>query len=135
MLAQNFKTATDLEITEDEHAALIAVLGMLERGELAHDRSKTGMLPNGFNMDCWGSQTECGTVGCIYGWCRFVSKNTNLFDNEPPAIDCLFRVDHIHNELRRWEEITPDHAAAALRNYLTLGEARWNEVLNFTENP
>jgi hypothetical protein len=28
-----------------------------------------------------------------------------------------------------WHVITPEQAAAALRNYLTLGEPRWGDVL------
>ena len=39
MLAQNFLTPSDLKIKDDLHAALIQVLGMLERGELIHARS------------------------------------------------------------------------------------------------
>ena len=132
MLAQNFKTAIDLGITSAEHDVLIKVLGMLERGELVHDRRGTGRLPNGFNMDHWGSQTECGSVGCIYGWCRFVGKSDMLFEKEPPAVKRLFRVDHLHDEVKQWSDITPDQAASALRNYLTLGEARWGEVLGIT---
>lgn len=34
MLAQNFKTAADLDLADAEFEALVKVLGMLERGEI-----------------------------------------------------------------------------------------------------
>jgi hypothetical protein len=61
MLAQNFKTATDLGISEVEQDALIKVLGMLERNDFARGES--------FNMGWWYQHSNtCGTVGCIAGW-------------------------------------------------------------------
>ncbi len=69
MLAQNFKSAKELGLTEKGLAGLLKVLRMLEGGELVF--SKECLVPNGFNMNyCW-SQNECGTVGCIGGWAGF----------------------------------------------------------------
>src|SRR4051812_45274855 len=74
MLAQNFKSATDLGIEDAELDALIKVLGMLERQEFVHvesvwDRTK----PNGFNMGATQSKTACGTVACMGGWANIIS--------------------------------------------------------------
>lgn len=129
MLAQNFKTAADLGISEAEADALIKVLGMLERGELKHHPSSQPDTPNGFNMGHWGVQTDCGSIGCIKGWAQFVSDRVFTLVRYGSPVWGLFTVDHIHHR-RRWAEITTSEAACALRNYLTLGEARWAEVLS-----
>src|SRR5688572_5837844 len=73
MLAQNFKTAAELKLTEDERAALVTVLGMLEREEIPeHAFTMKHFRP------IWTDQyakvaTECGTVGCLCGWANHVS--------------------------------------------------------------
>lgn len=128
MLAQNFMTATDLGIAEAEVSALIKVLGMLERGELSKR----------FAMETTMMETPCGTVACICGWAHLVSNGAafpeaikqncgNDFNERLPreAIH-LFGYDSSPNNL---ESRTVAQAASALRNYLTLGEARWVEVL------
>lgn len=118
MLAQNFKTAEELGITDQLHTALITVLGMMERGEIkAHS----------FNMAEW-----CGTACCMYGWARRV-------DNTLPddAEECELHKDEKDHgvyyqlfvplgtatELRR---ITVEKGAQALRAYLTVGKADWS---------
>src|SRR5690349_3894016 len=63
MLAQNFMKPEALGISESETAALIRVLGMLERGEIGEQH---------FDMSFY--QSHCGTIGCICGWANFVSK-------------------------------------------------------------
>lgn len=128
MLAQNFKTAADLDISKAEVDALIKVLGMLERGELEHHPSNQPDTPNGFNMGHWGAQTDCGSIGCIKGWAQFSGLHVFWFVERYSPVEGLFQVDNIH--LRPWTEITASEAACALRNFLTLGEARWAEVLS-----
>jgi len=130
MLAQNFKTATDLGITEDEVLALIQVLGMLERGEISEKH---------FWMARFWS--ECGTVGCLCGWANYVSNGaafpevnpdhtaatieTALRKRLPLAALALFASDGRTSA----GDAKPAHGAIALRNYLTTGEARWAEAL------
>ncbi len=130
MLAQNFKTAADLQITEEGHTALIQVLAMLERDELAFVRPGRTHLANGFNMSRVWEDGECGSVGCIKGWCQYISHNAKLFNffdgpRFPPDLVKLF----MYADERRYS-VTPDQAACALRNYLTLGAPRWDEVLS-----
>lgn len=79
MLAQNFRTAADLGISDAELGALITVLGMLERGELVYAPHNNSTVPNGFNMGSVDHQTDCGTVACICGWARFIGGE-EVFD-------------------------------------------------------
>jgi hypothetical protein len=142
MLAQNFKTATDLGITDAEHEALTKVLGMLERDEIRHapinyDKSFYMRKPAGvkhidFNMGEVFSHTACGTAACIAGSCdfffktRFSSSNA-LRDDLPDALNALFCPDTLSGS--EWEKITAEQAARALRSYLTTGEANWADAL------
>lgn len=134
MLAQNFKTASALRITDAEFDALVRVLGALERGELIHvpDRHETLPFPKGqssFNMNLWNapSNEDCGTVHCIGGWAeQFGGITWGL--PRPIALTALF-----YPPLKAkvgYDDITTAQAAIALRNYLTHGEPRWEEALS-----
>lgn len=127
MLAQNFLTADALGISEQERDALVQVLGLLERKELVDVKPTNKSLPNGFNMSWIGTQTKCGSVGCILGWARFLSGDERLFDVincrvGRPALSLFMFYDE-----RRWSAKS-NHAALALRNYLTLGKPSWDEI-------
>lgn len=139
MLAQNFKTATDLGITEAEQEALIKVLGMLERDELVHYRRPAFIcwsqvepdIPNGFNMETQGIRKPCGTVACIGGWVAFlIGQSQDDYVNKAEDVD-----GGLHDLY--WGHVdadtTPAQAALAVRNYLTDGDPRWNEIV--AENP
>ncbi len=120
MLAQNFKTAADLRIADVELDALIKVLGMLEREEIA---------PEQFNMCRY-----CGTACCLAGWAYIASGEIafpEVADNTPrsPAhgndgLSTLFC-----SRLGLGLRATPSQAAIALRSYLTTGDANWAEAL------
>lgn len=114
MLAQNFKTPTDLGISDVDFETLVKVLGMLERREIA---------PEKFNMAQVNS--NCGTIHCIQGWCQKISGGAAfpLMRPMPEALSGLFMYcDH-----RRFC-VTTGQAAIALRNYLTFGDSQWDEV-------
>ncbi len=132
MLAQNFKPAADLGITDLEQSALIKVLGMLERGELVN-MGEFARGPNGFNMSTPGH--GCGTPACIGGWAAFLMDEDQVkyverygwsHRSDNPALHDLF-----------WNEgaveldkgATTSQAATALRSYLTTGDARWDLAL------
>lgn len=137
MLAQNFKTADDLQITDIELRSLIGVLGMLERGELVHRRDP-------FVADAYGSNefnmgmtldSNCGTIGCIAGWAYYLSgreafpqiaDNENGWEGGNSELRRLFGIGRSTYSLDR---ITPAEAATALRSYLSTGEARWDLAL------
>jgi hypothetical protein len=121
MLAQNFKTADELEITESEQQALIKVLGMLERGELI-DAKQEERCENGF---CIGTQGRgCGTPACIGGWAALL-----MVRHQREYVNSY--MTRYHHQLGKlyWEypdNVTTVEAAHALRSYLTTGDARWD---------
>jgi hypothetical protein len=126
MLAQNFKTAQELGLAPAEHEALITVLRMLEREDIAREQFHMGRF-----------QHECRTPACICGWAHHVSGGKAfpelsfrqgpllLFRRLSQSTGALFRLTAARNS---GAEITPAQAAVALRNYLTEGEPRWAEA-------
>ncbi len=140
MLAQNFKTAEDLGIQDEELAALITVLGMLERGELKHvpDDSSRGAFPvypqhakvGMFNMNWWSNAVDCGTVCCIGGTVEAIMKKY-LSDGSSrnPHLRKLFYPGNAIRDRDGYSGITPDQAAAAVRSYLTTGNANWRSAI------
>lgn len=129
MLANSFMKPEALGITEAETAALIRVLGMLERCELIHrpDNPAQADIPNAFSMGHWGTKADCGTIGCIRGWARFIGGEVLFIGRQSDAVHGLFTVDGDHDV--DWCGITTGQSAAALRNFLTTGRARWHEAL------
>lgn len=135
MLARTFLDARQLGITEKELAALIDVLGRLERGELRHIRGKPkrrwlrSPCQAGFNMSYFGppvghEQPNRDVVCCIGGWCDRL-HGTNFYvawweDALPRQLLYVFTgppdVDRV----------TPAEAANTLRHYLSTGECVWD---------
>lgn len=145
MLARSFKSASELWLSDKEHEALVGLLGMLERGELKHvdidikENSRAVAQPdakefkNLFNMFNTFGRSGCGTTGCMAGVCDIIygTRFTQMFEAhfvEPTnyALSELFAPDCIDAEY--WATITPERCAIALRNFLTDGRARWEEV-------
>jgi hypothetical protein len=132
MHAQNLKTPAELGIPDKAFDALLKVLGMLERGEIAEHKWLNGDLPQSrepkfFNMNVIIGQSDCGTTACILGWARWVAQDFELLGGDRPReLDNLFRMGECY-EFGVPSAIQPAQAAIALRNYLTFGEARWNE--------
>src|SRR5258708_34374563 len=90
MLARNFLSAADLEVTEQERDALIQVLGALERGEIEYAyvgdlavslRCGAGLVPTHFNMGTAQGRAagDCGTVACLCGWARYFAGSDEVF--------------------------------------------------------
>lgn len=105
----NFLSAKELGIPKQEHLDLIQVLGMFERHEIP------GRL---FNMRVIG-RPKCGTPGCILGWCQSFNESSfhGVYENRG-----LFSI--------QWGDATPAQAGIAVRNYLTTGDHKWEEILN-----
>lgn len=140
MLAQNFKTPTDLGVTSVEFDALLKVLHGLETRQLQEIPVENAFtMPNIISMDC-------GAQGCILGWAYLIS-NRAAFDSpemrateagdtkqcwdifeKRPHLDELFFPDFYNNDID-CGSVTSDQAAIALRNFLTHGEPRWREAL------
>lgn len=146
MLAQNFKTPADLEISDIEFESLVKVLGMLERGDLVygkHPIAKQFRGANEFNMAATLNQHQdgphCGTVACICGWAHVVSDRrafaqffSSTWETESEAVADmpinLRKLFRFGANLGSLFDITPEQAATALRNYLVLGEPNWAEA-------
>ena len=139
MLAQNFKSAADLEITGAQKDALIKTLVLLETDRIQHvdvtkrrfDSTKPIEFDGMFSMACWGSIAhECGTVACIGGTAEIVGKvsfgNPTTHDASlaPGLYELFYARKIIHSY--DWNKINTAQAARALRSYLTTGDARWD---------
>lgn len=137
MLAQNFKTAIDLGISEAQADALRKTLVLLETGKLqyfdvsnlynsqrfcGHPREFSGH----FNMETFGTRHECGTAACIAGTAELISGIKFVGMDRPDALENLFYGDDASGNQLSLSEITPSQAATALRSYLTTGDARWD---------
>lgn len=128
MLAQNFKTPAELHITDDEFNALVKVLGMLERGEIAELPRHATMsyvtptaAPTMFYMRYTEIESDCGTACCILGWAQHVGGRQLFSTSFDSALGRLFAGRDVRD---------PELGARALRNYLTTGEANWYDLLN-----
>lgn len=127
MLAENFMTAKALDLTDEQHAALVKTLRHLE----------TGRADGGFDMSAWWMHVKrqtlfpgCGTSACIGGWAQFL-VGEDVF-REAMRFKARFinpRLDDLMFAGVSMGVTDPALGAAALRNYLTTGEARWDEVL------
>lgn len=129
MLAQSFKTAADLGISDLEHFYLTKVLGMLERGDLVDVEAAIHGCTNGFNMGTQGK--GCGTPACIGGWVAFL-----MGEDQMTYVDRFLQSRTKNQALTElyWNERAVEkgkvaHAAVALRSYLTTGDARWDLAL------
>jgi hypothetical protein len=132
-----FMPAKVLGVTKKQRTALVAVLGILERGEIEHSgpvKFNSWNLPvidkgpgKYFNMQFWKEMgiwkknyRECNTIFCIGGLAEDIAGvkfNKRLHD--------LFYPDFY------LQTITVKQAAQALRNYLTHGNAGWAGILGF----
>lgn len=133
MLAANFLTAKKLGLSELERTALIGILGMLERGELPFLSVKQPLnpaIPSGrwFNMsiELIASERSCGSIGCIGGWCDALYGTSFMMKTlRSTAIDRLFFPPM---NATKWERLTADDGARAIRSYLTTGEPEWTAL-------
>lgn len=139
MLAQNLKTPAELGLSDPEFDALFKTLRMLERNEILLSPGvgeghidDDNFEPKFFNMYHFQSRNVCGTASCICGWAEYIGKLPKdslikkRFDSR--NLNALFDPPCGGFHSIRIEDITPDQAAIALRNYLTHGEPRWEEA-------
>lgn len=127
MLAQNFKSADDLEISDEQKDALIKTLVLMETGKLRHvpfkqlaERTYDDPKYDGlFNMAHSYIVTDCGTVACIKGTAELISGVSFYTGEMPPQMVALFYW---------WKGVDPsvEQAATALRSYLTTGDPQWD---------
>lgn len=135
MLAQNFKSAVDLRISEAQKDSLIKTLVLLETGGMRHspcdfgyDFDATPTFTGHFNMARWGNiSSSCGTVACIGGTAELISGVS--FDQIKLENENLRGLFYPISLEPIWHSITPAQAARALRSYLTTGDAKWAEAV------
>jgi len=136
MLAQSFKAASDLGISEEHKSALEKTLVLMETGRIRHVpiqdyEEHAAYLAkgfSGFNMLEWAYSSACGTVACIGGTAELVGNVDFDTGMSPEGLRQLFYPDY-ENEEEEYNEITVEQAARALRNYLTTGRPDWDTVL------
>jgi hypothetical protein len=121
MLAQNFLLPVDLDVSNEEYAALINVLGRLERGEIDDKHFNMGRI--------WDEIDECG---CFAGHVAQFMQRSPVGYAAP--IDSGPRARELRNlyfppRIKPWGYITREEATAALRNFLTTGKCSWEEIL------
>jgi hypothetical protein len=138
MLAQNFKSAADLGISDEQHDALRKVLVLLETGKLKHHRLNEDEIfflrenersfSGDFNMGTYGANHKCGTAACIAGTAELITSAKFIGVNRPEELTELFYAGVLEDggDSDPLEKITPSQAATALRSYLTTGDARWD---------
>lgn len=137
MLAQSFLSAEDLQITEPERDALIKTL---HRFETNPPEKKIAVEFNSgadvrdlkyFSFQFVAAEIDCGTVGCIKGWAQNIANNDRLFwsPSLSRALIELFGLNPSPEYLFDYLKVTTEHAAFALRNFLTRGAAHWEEIL------
>jgi len=141
MLAPTFMRADQLQIHKDERDATIRVLGLLERKELVHVPSewhyRNITAKKGFNMKRLGLRKPLDRceVGCIGYWvgremgltgasaALFVQSTSPSYSPMPhPFYDLFYGVTS--------NSVTVAAAADATRNFLTLGQSCWPDVLD-----
>ena len=134
MLAQSFKSAEELRLSEEQKDALIKVLVLLETDQLRHTKT-VQFLDKGivkfsghFNMRAWKRTAECGTVACIGGTAELISSVSLIATScVNSALNDLFCPNTV--DVGWYNNITTAQAAQALRNYLTTGNAQWKDVI------
>lgn len=136
MLAQNFKTAIELGLSEIEHTSLIKVLGMLERGEIPRELFNMNTTGGGIEGKWWTTPSmECGSPACICGWARHVSGvkprifdgSVNGWDNYSIGLKNLFQMGGDCTDGSPIDAWSTEEAAIALRAYLTTGRPVWGK--------
>src|SRR5512135_2604102 len=147
-----FKSAMELDLDEQEYAALVRILELLEGGMLTHYMYDPlsvlhTMIHKGyakgdgcfvqipmrtlmyFNMTALAVITQCGVVCSMLGAAETLLGREFAYpieDNKRLALRDLFGPTNIHERLGR---ITVAQAAKALRKYLTLGDAQWEQII------
>lgn len=120
------KTAEELGLKPKEYNALVQTLALFENGQVPKHL---------FDMSRIG-RPSCGTPGCILGWAQAVVPGAFMGNDWQPwafMLNDYFpdnktagEICHLFSPIHRWAR--PEHAAMALRNYLTTGHADWHGI-------
>jgi hypothetical protein len=136
MLAQNFKSAEDLGISEKDRNALMKVLVMMETGKMTYVpgrevglHGRHGVCDGYFSMNLSFGRHECGTTNCIRG--AAIAVGGAEFQGNPIFVGS----GGLEQLFYQWVgDPNVEQGARALRNYLTCGFPKWKEVMSMEMN-
>lgn len=130
MLAKTFKTANELNVTQEMYDALRKVLENLESGKLKHTSDWRPTEKYGFNMNVIFVEGHCGTAGCILGWAsHYTGKDHCLLEFENKGLHGLFYPDCILD----YVNMSTQDAAYALRKFLETGVISWSHYQTYVK--
>lgn len=120
MLAQTFKSAAELNLSEKAYDTLVKVYWLLVDETIPKEL---------FDMRTIGApflkqDVVCGTPGCILGWCNAVAPGAVDPRKMETPLSMLFYHRGACNEKR-----TPKQAAQAIHTYLTTGQEGWTQAI------
>jgi hypothetical protein len=134
---------------EELHTSLSYLAHLFERDDIkvrGFDMDVTAKMVGETTLDHSNHRSHCGTVACIGGWLWLLSKESPSENGEYPA-EAHIRATEFVNDAKpsdesnlyelfyprrvaRWSEISPKEAAAAIRNYITIGHPQWHMVVD-----
>ncbi len=123
-------SATDLGITEAEHAALQVVRDGLASGKFKHHLSICGAKGDCFNMQIPFDNGDCGIVACIGGWVAkimgedFPRTYVVFLENDSPLFPLYYPAG-----IDAWDLITPAIAARAITTFLDSGDVDYPALI------
>ncbi len=138
-----FLSAEQLGVAPKEYDALVEVLDQLESGEIVYDPTMD-TEKRGFNFATVALHHKRGVCACIVGWAKLLGGNSTFESTvEKLAFDPVRKILPVSSKLealidlffgpvaRKWklESITPQQAAEAIRNFLTVGAPKWDEIV------
>lgn len=130
---QFYKTAAELKISQGALDALIWLRSELAAGRLKHgteidysDFYQQG-LPAAINMARW----NCGTIGCIGGFCetRYSYFKYEMNNHKELYNLCFPLLLEGKGILFDWAKITVPQIIAAIDNYGTTGDSDWRSII------
>ena len=104
--------------------------------QVSKDLTAGNIAPKTFDMNTCREERKCGTVSCIGGW-AITYMYPNFEGDNTVAIKCMAQLINQNPKLSQlfypkvpdWQNITTDHAAKAIDQYLLSGQVDWKKVL------
>lgn len=128
-----YLSAEKLGINNATKDALIDLMGKFQRGEIA-DKN--------FHMSEWINHFKgtCGTVCCVGGWLEIHNQDNTYVRNDLYQAKRAARMYNPHplkdlfyppNKSPAWTKANTCHGAKAIHNFLTTGDASWDEAMTY----
>jgi hypothetical protein len=89
---------------------------------------RAGTIEGKFDMGEAASQYDCGTVACIGGW-AWLFENPDDFDGAQNFVGTQTgALDNLLYWVGYYGDLSPEHAADAIDNYLAGDKVPWQKV-------